>query len=127
MKKTIYILFSTLFLFGCQSNENTDIQVENLLYKSDFKFLFEDNENIDNDFENENLKVEYKRDTIYAQAVQYVNNCGHAIPWVEIIHDTLILTTKELRDTLCNSAKWNKYQYWIKNPKNKKYVVIQKE
>lgn len=134
MKNRHYILFLFIILVSCQEipNDERD-ESNNPLIKSSKEFVMEDGGRIDDEygstqeFEKQNLKIEYLTDTIYAEAVQYVNACGDAIAWVEFNGDTLILTTKEQNEELCASAYWYKYQYWIENPDNKKYVIIQKE
>jgi hypothetical protein len=114
---------------SCQVNFQ---DVDDRLIKSTKEFVAEDNGQIDDqygtlqEYEKQNLKVEYLTDTIYAQAMQYVNACGDAVAWIEFKGDTLILTTKEQGEIQCTSASYYKYEYWIKNPKNKKFIIIQK-
>jgi hypothetical protein len=120
-------------LISCDSEVDSKTEKATPLLKSTKVFVTEDGGHIDEEFgstqnfEKTNLKIEYLTDTVYAQAVQYVNACGDAKAWVKIENDTIYLTTKETKEELCASAVWYKYEYWIANPKNKKYVVVQKE
>lgn len=134
MKNKHYIILLFIILVSCQDNPNVESdESNNPLIKSSKEFVTADGGHIDEEygstkeFEKHNLKIEYLTDTIYAQAVQYINACGDAIAWIELNGDTLIITTKELSEELCGSADWYKYEYWIDNPDNKKYVIIQRE
>ncbi len=105
--------------------------VNKALIKSNIEFLFPDGGEIDEEygsvqqFEKQNLKITYLTDTIFAEAVIAVNSCGKAIAEIKFSKDSLVLTTIETKELLCNSLEWYKYQYWIANPKNKKFVVTQ--
>lgn len=121
------ILISIFFLiFSCNNNSGNS-----QLLKSTQTFISEDGGHIDEkygsikQFQEHFFKVKYLKDTIYAQTVQAVNACGNAKAWIKIKSDTIFLTSKEVADELCASTNWNKYEYWIVNPENKKYIVVQ--
>lgn len=130
MINKVNLLFILTILVSCQLIQNDEESESNdLLIKSSKEFVIEDGGHIDHkygstqEFERQNFKVKYYQDTIYVQTIQYVNACGDAIAWIEINGDTLILTTKEQKEQLCNSAHWYTYEYWIENPDNKKYII----
>lgn len=132
MTNRFYIIFLFGILSSCQGKpDDVKNDLNDLLIKTSKEFVTEDGGHIDDEygstqeFEKQNLKVEYFNDTIYAQAVQHINACGDAIAWIELNDDTLVLTTKEQKEELCASANWYKYEYWIKNPENKKFVIKQ--
>jgi uncharacterized protein YfdQ (DUF2303 family) len=126
--KLLLFLFTTLLL-SCQSNSR--YEGSDLLIKWAKEFVTEDDGSIDEEygslqnFVDQHLNIEYTNDTIYAQAMQYVNACGDAIGRIRFQGDTLILDTKETKNELCSSADWYKFEYWIYNPDNKEFVVVQ--
>ena len=131
MKLTLSLLILTLFV-SCNS-DIVSTASQKLLLKSSKEFITEDGGHIDlqygstQAFQKQHLKVKYLTDTIHAQAIQYVNSCGNATAWIELSGDTITLSIKEQSKLLCSSSDWYKYDYWITNPTNKKYIIKQKE
>ncbi len=128
-----YLILLITFLISCQGQfSELNNEKNNLLMKSSKEFITEDGGHIDEEygstqeFEKQNFKIRYLIDTIYVETVQYVNACGDAKAWIELNGDSLILSTKEQAEELCASASWYKYEYWIKNPKNRKFIIRQK-
>jgi len=123
------IIFLVLFIFCIQCG---NISHERLI-KSSKEFITEDGGHIDEKygstqgFEKHFFKVKYIEDTIYAEAMQYVNACGNAIANINIKNDTIILYTFETSKVVCASANYYKFKYWINNPDNKKYIILQSE
>ncbi len=131
MKKSLLILF-LIMITSCQTEkEINEFHPNNRIIKSSSKFITEDGPHIDDEFgstqkfEKHYLKIEYRKDTIYARTVQSVNACGNAQAQLVVIGDTIILTTKEISEELCTSTDWYFYEYWISNPENKKYIISQ--
>ena len=69
------------------------------------------------------FSVTYKKDTLIATTLQEVNSCGKIVADIEIINDTIRLSTNQSSEIACTSVKFEKFTYIINNPSNKKFVV----
>ena len=119
MRNILFSISTSIFIVSC----NFEQESNDLLYDSTKEFITEDNGEIDDEY---GSLQEYERQHfIYVVAMQYVNSCGNAIAWVELSKDTLIIKTKEIGVENCASADWYKFEYWIKNPENKKFILVQ--
>lgn len=94
-------------------------------------FVFSDGPQIEEEygglekFFEKHFEVGYKGDTIFAEAIQYVNECGDAEGTIKINKSVITLSTHETKDILCSSGAYYLFKYVMLNPSGKRYEIGQ--